>query len=153
MKKIASVLIILLVVLVLAGGAFYGGMKYAGTKTPAFISNFGNLSAEEIQQRMQQMGQAGTLPGNPGGGANRAGGQFLAGQILSKDENSLTLKMQDGSTKIIFFSPASEISKTAAGTADDLAAGKTVMVSGSANDDGSITAKSIQIRPDTQPEQ
>ena len=126
MKKL---LIIIIVVLIIVGiGAFYSGMKYSQSKTP---QNFRN-----------QMAAAGTeFRGD------RAGANFASGEIISKDGKSITIKVQDGGSKIVFFSDSTEISKTIEGSADDLEVGKTVIINGKANQDGSLTAQSIQLRP------
>ncbi len=129
-KKILGAVVVLLI---LVGGAFYGGMVYA--KSAVSGGRNGNFA-----------GQFG-----PGGmGANRTGsrmGGFTAGQILSKDAMSMTIKMQDGSTKIVLVSSSTPVMKTVTGSVNDLATGTDVVVTGSANSDGSITAQSVQIRP------
>ena len=84
---------------------------------------------------------------------NREGqesGGFSAGQIIAKDEKSVTIKMQDGSSKIVFYSESTKIQKTADGTGADLAIDQEVTASGAANSDGSLTAQTIQVRPDVQ---
>ena len=156
--------IIILTALIFGGGGFFGGMKYANSKSPnnAAQSNFlnlQNLSPEERQQRFQQAGA--------NGGAFRIGrngaqnGGFASGEIISKDDKSITVKTLipgqnvnssgQGSTKIIFYSNSTEIGKSVSGAAADLEIGNTVTINGSANSDGSITAQSIQIRPEIQP--
>lgn len=128
-KKILGIV----VALVIAGGSFYGGMSYAKGKVSTAMRS-GNFTG--------QFG-AGVA------GANRTGrtGSFTAGQILSKDATSITIKMQDGSTKIVLVGPSTQIMKTTAGSQSDFAVGAEVTVSGSANSDGSMTAQSVQIRP------
>ena len=112
-------------VIIIAGGSFYGGTAYAKSKTPTR----GNGTAGQFQR------------GTGAGGAR--GGGFTSGDILSKDASSLTIKMMDGSTKIVLYSGSTMISKTTAGTAGDLTTGARVTVMGSANSDGSVTAQNI----------
>lgn len=137
--------IVIAVAVVVGGGAFYGGMKYAQSQAPQRnAQGFQNLLPEERQQRIQQFGGSGG--GNRGaGGAN--GGGFTSGEILSKDDKSVTIKMRDGGSKIIFYSDTVEIGKFVNGTLSDLEIGKTVTINGKASSDGSITADSIQLRP------
>ncbi len=133
MKKIIPIIIILIII---GAGAFYGGMKYGQSKSPLSKSspqNFQNLSAEQRQQLSQ---------GRTGGGT---GANFLNGEVIAKDEQSLTLKMQDGGSKIVFFSDSTQISKTTEGSIGDIEIGKQIMVSGEQNSDGSYTAKTIQL--------
>jgi hypothetical protein len=83
-----------------------------------------------------------------GGGRTGAGG-IAAGQILSADATSITLKLPNGNTQIVLIGGSTQIMKTATGTVSDLSAGKDVVVTGSTNSDGSITAQSVQVRPAT----
>ena len=55
--------------------------------------------------------------------------------------------MQDGGSKIVFFSNSTEISKMTDGLIDDIEIGKQVMVGGDQNSDGSYTAETIQLSP------
>ncbi len=132
--------IVIAVAVVVGGGAFYGGMKYAQSQAPQRnAQGFQNLSPEERQQRIRQFGGS-------GGGNRGAGGGFTSGEILSKDDKSITVKMRDGGSKIIFYSDTTEVGKFVNGAPSDLEVGKTVTINGSTNPDGSITAQSIQIR-------
>jgi len=117
------------------GGSAFGGQ------------NLQNLSPEERQQRLQELG------GNVGGARLRQGfgGQGLAtGEIISKDDKSVTVKLRDGGSKIVFLSGSIEVTKSVSGTLVDLEVGKNISVNGTANSDGSITAQSIQLRPNLQ---
>jgi len=143
MKKILPIIIIVIIV---AAGAFFGGMKYGQSKNSGNLSrggfqNFENLTPEERQQRMQEMGA------NVQGMRGNRGEAFNGGEILSKDDKSITVKLPDGGSKIVFYSDTTEITKFVDGTAGDLEVGKTVMVTGTTNSDNSITATSIQLRP------
>lgn len=146
--------IIIAVAVIVGGGAFYGGMKYAEGRSPAGQFSRGNfqelqnLSPEERQQRLQELGaNAGAGFRGGAGGSQRSGGGFTVGEIISKDEKSVTIKLQNGGSKIIFLSDSTEITKSAAGTLGDLEVGKNISVNGTANSDGSVTAQSIQLRP------
>lgn len=133
----------ILVAIIVGGGAFFGGMKYGGSKK-SVGGNFpgmNNLSAEERQQRFQQMG------GTARNGSGQGGGGSVNGEILSKDEKSITVKIRDGGSKIVFFADTTEIGKFTSGAESDLEIGKSVSVIGKVNSDGSVTAQSIQIRP------
>jgi len=141
-----TLVIIIVVALLVVGGAFYGGMKYGQSKIAGNFANLRNLSPEERQQRLQQTGagMAGSFGNRTG---NQSGAGFVNGDIIAKDDNSITVKMRDNSSKIVFYSGTTEISKFANGASSDLEIGKTVTINGTVNSDGSITGQSIQIRP------
>ena len=137
MKKIIT--IIVLTSVIVGGGAFYGGMKYDQSKTAA-----------SRQARFQQLGGqqgAAFAGGARAGRMQRAGGGFVAGEILSKDDKSLTIKLQDGGSKIVLFTSSTPISKSSSGSLEDLSVGSSVSITGTSNQDGSVTAQSIQLRP------
>ena len=135
MKK-ALVPILIVLIIVVGAGAFYGGMVYGKSQ-----------SKSASGQRFGQMGG----PGGTATGINRkAGGQnvgFVNGEILSNDGKTMTVKINTGGSKIVFLSDATEIGKMASGTPSDLIVGQNVMVNGKTNTDGSVTASSVQIRP------
>ena len=135
-----TIIIASIAVVLVGGGAFYGGVKY-GQSNSSQRGSFQNLSAEERQQRIQQAGIGGRA-------VNGAGiGGLTAGEVISKDEQSITLNLRDGGSKIVFYSASVEISKFASGTMSDVAVGASVMVTGKTNTDGSVTAELIQLRP------
>ncbi len=63
------------------------------------------------------------------------------------DSDSITVKLADGSTKIVLFSGTTTYSDTITASQTDLKVGGEVSVFGTANSDGSVTATSIQITP------
>lgn len=133
---------ILVVSLILDGIMFFGGYKYAQAKTTS-AKGSGNYQAAGANGNFRQGGAGGTRGARAGAGMM---GGFVSGDILSKDVTSLTVKMRDGSSKIILISGTTKVMKSVAGTTDDLQVGSTVMVTGDTNTDGSVTAQSLQLR-------
>ena len=134
-RNVLSVAI--LVLLAMSAGMFFAGMHYQQSKASADTSSQGPGQGGNFQRGQGRGGQ--------GGGAN--GGSFANGTIISADSQSITVKMQDGSSKIIYFSGSTQIGKTTAGSPSDLTNGEQVMATGTNNSDGSIAAQTIQIRP------
>ncbi len=132
--KIKTIPLFIIILMIVGGGAFYGGIKYGQGKNP--LSGFSrqglqNLPLEQRQQFIQK----------------RSGMGFISGEVIDKDKQSLTIKTPDGSTKLVFFSNSTQISKTIEGSIDDIEIGKQIMVGGKQNPDRSYTAKIIQISP------
>lgn len=121
---------------VLVGGSFYAGMKYAQSQRGGG-GNFANLSQAERQARFG--GQGGVQRGA------RAGGGFTVGTILSVDDVSLTVSVPGGGSRIILFSTSTPIEKSISGEKTDLKTGEMVTVAGEGNQDGSITAQRITV--------
>ncbi len=127
-----QVLMVSLVLVILAGaGGFLAGMKYQETKT----SQRDGQSAGGSGQRRGQFGQ------------RNGAGRPVAGDIISADDKSITVKMMDGSSKIVLLSSSTQINKAATATKADLKTGEKVAVFGTDNADGSVTAASIQLNP------
>jgi len=132
----------LAILIVIAGGMFYGGMLYgkkvaikaAPQSEPGFGRGMGNRSG-------------GANGGVAGGQRGPAGSGFSAGQIISKDDTSITIKTREGGSKIVYYSGSTTIGKTTSGLTSDLNIGADVIVNGSSSADGSIAAENIQIRP------
>lgn len=137
MKKIIP--IIIAVMAVVGGGAFYGGMQYQSSKAR-------NLSPDARRQMFQQQG--GNVNGRTSG-IRQGGNGLTMGEIIAKDDISITIKLRDGGSKIIFVSDATEITKSTKGTLGDLEVGKAISVGGKQNTDGSITAETVQLRPNS----
>ena len=129
MKKNILVVIIVVVLLAVGGGAFYGGMIYGKSQNarPSFAN--------------------GNFPGMGGNKTGASGSNFISGDIISKDSNSVTLQLPNNNgSKIVFYTSTTQIGKSTSGTADDLLKGTSVSVTGTTSSDGSVTAQSIQIR-------
>lgn len=116
------------VLIVLAAGAgFFGGMKYQQSQRPNFPA--GNFASRNSQRN----GQNNFRP--------------VAGQILSVDDKSITVKLSDGSSKIVLLTGSTTLSQSATASATDLKVGENVAAFGTDNSDGSVTAANIQINP------
>ena len=139
--KNKKIVIGVLVCLVVAGLSFWGGMKYGQSKNNNFALNSRQGGFNQNLVAGQNSGRMG-MRGSTGGG-------FVTGEILSKDEKSMTIKIRDGGSKIVFFSPTTKVEKTVDGTIVDASVGKQVTIVGTTNSDGSVVATSIQMRPDT----
>ncbi len=136
MKKNLPIVIVIIVLVAL--GSFYGGMKYQSSKIPS---------------RGQFTGGPQGMMFGPGG-MNRGGNSsmsFISGEILSKDSQSVTVKLNNGGSKIVYYSASTTIGKMATGTAGDLSVGTPVMITGKSGTDGNVTAESIQIRNGQEP--
>ena len=113
----------------MAGGGFFAGMKYQQSKAPS-LRTFG------------------TQIGRQNGNVNR-GFRPTTGQIVSIDATSMTVKLADGSTKIVLLNDKTQINKASDGALSDLVKDVQVAVFGTENSDGSVTAQSIQLNPQT----
>jgi len=124
-----SKVLTVIIVIIIAGGAFFGGMQYQKSKVGSFTGGQGSAFR-------QRMGQGQSTAFRP-----------VRGDILSIDSNTMTVKLQDGSSKIVILSASTTYAKEASATVSDLKTGATVMVTGTSNSDGSVTAQSVQINP------
>ncbi len=124
-------IILTVVVAVVVGSiAFYGGMRYQSSFRESGVGRFG------------PMGSAGVRTGQ-----NRP----VLGDVVTVDADSLTVKMTDGSTKIVNIAPSTTYSKTENGKKEEVVVGTKVNVFGPTNSDGSVTAQSVQINPTMRP--
>jgi hypothetical protein len=129
MKPIKPLYVLILVVIFAAAG-FYGGTVFQKSQTRA---SFARGAGGQFGARFGA--------GGPGG----AGMMPVRGQIVSSGDNTITVKMQDGSSKIVDLTSQTMINKTATGTTSDLKSGTTVTAIGTSNSDGSVTAQTVLI--------
>jgi hypothetical protein len=122
---------------IVGGGGFFAGMKYQQSKQPTFSQQFGS-------GQMQRPGNGQTQAN----ATNRMlGFRPVNGEIIAADNNSITVKLQDGSSKIVVLSEKTSINKAGEATKDELKTGEQVAVFGTENADGSVTAQNIQLDP------
>jgi len=108
--------------------SFYGGVQYQKSKAPS--------------GRNFMMGQQGNSTIRRAGG-----GQPVTGEILSLDEASFTVKIVDGSSRIVLLTDKTLFNKTASVQKTEIKVGEKVGVFGVTNSDGSISAQSVQLNP------
>ncbi len=135
MKNNIPVFVVILLIAVAT--SFYGGTKYQQSKTPSFASRFGDF------QNMRFPSADGQQVGNR---VRLTGGQII-GEVISLDQESLTLKLIDGSSKIIIVPQSASITQSTTAAKADITVGTNVAIFGSDNSDGSTTAQSIQLNP------
>lgn len=121
--------------IVVAAGAFWGGMAYGKNSVAAAVT--------------ASRAARGNFQGGFAGGRTGAAGGFTSGQIISKDDKSITVSLPAGGSKIVFLGGSVKISKQVDGSINDLSTGAQVQIMGTANPDGSITASSVQLRSAT----
>lgn len=136
--KNAKVIVPIILVLVGLGAGFFGGYQYRNYRLRKSLGTFAGATGANGAQRF-----TGTRTG-VGGGAR---GGVVSGSILSMDATSITVKLADGSTKIVLFSGTTTYENTVSAAQTDLKVGSEVVVIGSTNTDGSVTATSVQINP------
>ncbi|HWC57932.1 MAG TPA: DUF5666 domain-containing protein [Candidatus Paceibacterota bacterium] len=141
MKKTSSIIIsgVVLIVAAFFGGKAYGARHAAGSS--AARTARGGSGSGYGSGNFQGMG-SGTARGNFGGG--------VSGQVISKDATSITVGTPGGGSRIVLYSPSTTVYKSANGSLSDITTGSTIMVSGTTNPDGSVSATSIQLRPEVQ---
>lgn len=122
-------------------GSFYLGTKLSANQNRMPNGQFGQKNFQPGQM-MGQVGQAGNQMAN-----RTRSGNMVNGEIIKKDDTSITIKMNDGGSKIVFFSDKVTVNKSIEATKNDVNIGENVMVSGTTNKDGSISAQMIQVRP------
>jgi hypothetical protein len=144
MNRVAMGVIGAVILVVVAGGAFYGGMKVGQNQV---IANPMQYLQQARVQGGQFPGQGGDVPrfrGTPEPGQQgfgRIGGAFDT--IQSIEGNEVLVSREDGIVRIIT-TDTTLIQKYTSVGVDELEPGEQVIVSGSENEDGSITARSIR---------
>jgi len=129
-KKIISIAVVALVVGI--------GMGYAGANV--FLSG---APGQNMQGNFSAI-KGGNLNSMRAGGT--ANGGMLSGTVATKDSESITINTKDGSSHVVLITTATSFLKSVSGEESDVAVDATVIVSGTTNSDGSITAQSVQIR-------
>ena len=145
MNRALQIILAIVVVVAVAGGSFYGGMVYGKQQSqvlPGVVFRQGGQpgSGENGQFQFPNDNQQ-------GGGGTRQGvtGSGVFGEITQIGDGLLVIKDTNGKETQVHVTDTTLIEKNASVSISDLAAGETVIVSGSQADDGTITARSVQV--------
>lgn len=138
MKQKDLILPVVVTTIIAGSAGFFGGMKYQQSRRFAQFNNG--------DRTFMMRGGSGSM-GMQGGQAMRLNGfRPVTGEIIKADDVSITVKLQDGSSKIVLISEKTSINKAADGTKADLKIGEQVAVFGSETE-GTVKADSIQLNP------
>lgn len=132
MKYNLVIVVTIVTAVVVGAAAFFGGTKYQQSR--------GGANFRQFQGRMSPMG-------NGNNNQNRGSFRPVQGEIISMDDKSITVKMPDGSSKIVLLPDSVTVSKVDTASKSDLKVGVKVGVFGTENSDGSVSAENIEINP------
>lgn len=122
----------LISIILAGGGGYYIGSHKQGAQSARIGAQFG------------QGGIGGQRGGFARGGPN---GNMINGDVVSLSSNILTVKGRDGGSRVILLTGSTKVSKSVAGDKADVKEGTSVLILGTQNSDGSVTADTVQIRP------
>jgi hypothetical protein len=121
--------------LILLVTSFYFGRISGDGKST--VPNFNN-GMERDMLRASSKGQ--------NSATRRTVANMISGEIISRDDKSLTIELSDGGSRILYFSDATVVGKTVTTSSSVLAVGQMVTANGETGSDGSLVAQNIQIR-------
>lgn len=127
---------VIVFVLVIGVGAlsFFAGMQYQKAQLPS------GFTGRTFSRTGTGQMQTGTI--------RRTGsGQPIMGEVMEIDDLSFTVKLSDGSSRIVLMSNKTIFNKTASVEKSEIKKGEKVGVFGVTNTDGSVTAQSVQLNP------
>jgi hypothetical protein len=138
MNRTVKIILGIVVLLLVAGGSFFGGTVYGKGQAQTALA---------ARRQGGFTGANGAGQGQPGANARPGGPGGIFGQIDSIGDGVLVIKDNNGKQTQVKVTDTTLIEKQAAVKLTDLAPGETVIVSGSTAADGSITARSVQVAP------
>jgi len=133
MKKYKLHIIWGIVVVVALIGGFFWGKSMAATGTAGRGAYAGAASGT-------RGGFAGRL------GAGGAGGGFVAGTVSSIGSDNFTLQLANGNSENVYFSSSTSVVIPQTTSVSAIQTGAMVMVGGTTDSSGNLTATTIQVR-------
>jgi len=146
-KNLIISIIIIIILLILS---FLGGIKYQqkSQKIAQLMPN-GQPSFGSQQFNGQYGFNSPTRKGNMNGNRinNNIGNneRSISGEIIDKSNDTITVKLPNGSTQIIIYSSNTKVEKISEGKLDDLKVGNNITISGKTGNN-ILSADSIQIK-------
>lgn len=113
---------------------FYGGIQYQKSQRGNSMAGGPQGFPNGISQQMGSLRQGNTM----------RNGSPVSGEITSIDENTITIKIQDGSSKTVVYSDTTKVSKSSTGSKSDLKVGENITAFGQESS-GTITAQTISL--------
>ena len=126
-KYLVHIVWLVIAIVALGGGFFWGKASGAATRAAGFAGAYSSSTRRAA------------------GGA--AGGGLVTGTIATIGSSSITLQLANGNSEVVFYSTSTPVSEPTKVSVNTLKVGTTVMVGGTSNSDGSLTAQTIQVRP------
>ena len=130
MKKYKVHIVWLVIALIALGGGYY----------------WGNAGAASNVRTAFNSGASGFPTRKFAGAGGAAGSNFVTGQISAMDSSSITLQLPNGNSQVVFYSSSTPVTEPTTVSPSTLKTGTDVIVGGTTNSDGSLTAQTIQIR-------
>ena len=142
-NHVAIMAVVILVIAVVSGGVGYKiGDKMSQAKR---MTQFASMR----QQGGQGSGQGlrdGSGQGKTGGGQMQGQGRrHTEGEILSVDDKGVTVKLADGTSKVVLFSDKTTYALSSTADKSKVVVGQKVDIVGDPNTDGSVSASEIRI--------
>lgn len=132
MKKYKVTIIWVLVAVIMFAGGWYIGKNTASAGVTGGRGGFGAFAS--------------STRGAFAGRGSVAGGGFVAGTVTAIDASSITLQLPNGNSENVFYSSSTSVIVPQAASISSVQPGIAVMIGGTQNPDGSLTASSIQVR-------
>ncbi len=148
----AAVGIAVVALVIGAGGGYAIGKN--STATPTLGGD--NADRQAMFDRMREGGGAGFRPGmrEQVDGETVPGGRFadgmsmVSGEITSVDDNTITIGMEDETSKTVVLTSKTVISEMSQLTPEDLVVGENIFVTAESDESGALVATMLQVRPE-----
>jgi hypothetical protein len=140
-----QIAMVVVAVLAVGVGALFGGRAWGATASPEDTSQSQAAAQGWPDGNFPGMRDDGSTPSGGPGGFVRNGENMVSGNIIAVDDSGITVQTNDGSTKIVLVAGSTSITVTEEVGRSDLVEGEDVVVIGTTNSDGTVTAASVRL--------